>query len=208
MQGSIEKRASIGIIWIDNPPVNAISQDVRKGLMSAVASAATDDEIEALVLACRGRTFMAGADITEFGSGPKPPGLGEVINALSASPKLIVAALFGTTFGGGMLAMAAVEAALKTVVSEGLAGKALRIWKELEAGCTERGLEVQGAGCLMGINFGKPIGDIVSGLRDKGILVGGSADPHIMRLMPPAVVTTEEIESFFASLDDVMKGLA
>ncbi len=102
MQGSIEKRGSIGIIWVDNPPVNAISQAVREGLISAVESAAADDEIEALVLACRGRTFMAGADISEFGGGPKPPGLGEVINALGESPKLIVAALFGTTFGGGL----------------------------------------------------------------------------------------------------------
>ena len=101
MQGTIEKRGSIGIIWIDNPPVNAISQAVRQGLMAAVETAAEDDEIQALVLACRGRTFMAGADITEFGSGPKPPGLGEVVDALSESPKLIVAALFGTTFGGG-----------------------------------------------------------------------------------------------------------
>lgn len=102
MQGSIEKRGSIGIIWIDNPPVNAISQAVREGLISAVESAAADDEIEALVLACRGRTFMAGADISEFSGGPKPPSLGEVVNALAASPKLIVAALFGTAFGGGL----------------------------------------------------------------------------------------------------------
>ena len=89
MQGAIEKRGSIGIVWIDNPPVNAISQAVRKGLIAAVETAASDDEIEALVLACRGRTFMAGADITEFGGGPKPPGLGEVIEALSESPKII-----------------------------------------------------------------------------------------------------------------------
>ena len=102
MQGSIEKRGSIGIIWIDNPPVNAISHAVREGLISAIESAAADDEIEALVLACRGRTFMAGADISEFGSGPKPPSLGEVVSTLGDSPKLIVAALFGTTFGGGL----------------------------------------------------------------------------------------------------------
>ncbi|MGI9231986.1 MAG: 3-hydroxyacyl-CoA dehydrogenase NAD-binding domain-containing protein [Woeseiaceae bacterium] len=102
MQGSIEKRGSIGIIWIDHPPVNAISQAVREGLISAVQTAASDDDIKALVLACRGRTFMAGADITEFAGGPKPPGLGEVIDVLSESPKLIVAALFGTTFGGGL----------------------------------------------------------------------------------------------------------
>ena len=101
MQGVIEKRGGIGIIWIDNPPVNAISQAVRTGLMSALESATGDDDIQAMVLACRGRTFMAGADISEFASGPKPPGLTDVIDALSASPKLIVAALFGTTFGGG-----------------------------------------------------------------------------------------------------------
>ena len=101
MQGEIEKRGNIGVIWIDNPPVNAISQAVREGLMTALASASADDEIHGMVLACRGRTFMAGADISEFASGPKPPGLTEVIDALSASPKLIVAALFGTTYGGG-----------------------------------------------------------------------------------------------------------
>ena len=100
MQGSIEKRGSVGVIWIDNPPVNAISYEVRAGLIQATETAAADDDIKALVLACRGRTFMAGADITEFAAGPKPPRLSEVIDALSDSEKPIVAALFGTTFGG------------------------------------------------------------------------------------------------------------
>ena len=102
MQGTIEKRGSIGIVWIDNPPVNAISHAVREGLIEAVRSAAEDDSIEGLVLACRGRTFMAGADIAEFASGPKPPMLGDVVDTLANSPKLIVAALFGTAFGGGL----------------------------------------------------------------------------------------------------------
>lgn len=102
MQGSIEKRDSIGIVWIDNPPVNAISHAVREGLIAAIETAASDDEITALVLACKGRTFMAGADISEFASGPKPPSLGSVIDILGESPKLIVAALFGTAYGGGL----------------------------------------------------------------------------------------------------------
>ncbi len=102
MQGSIEKRGSVGIIWIDHPPVNAISHAVREGLINAISEAAADDDIEALVLACRGRTFMAGADIAEFASGPKSPMLGEVVDTLANSPKLIVAALFGTAFGGGL----------------------------------------------------------------------------------------------------------
>ena len=102
MQGIIEKRGSIGIIWIDNPPVNAISHAVREGLMSAVENASKDDSIKGLVLACRGRTFMAGADISEFASAIKHPWLGEVIDCISESPKIIVAAIFGTTFGGGL----------------------------------------------------------------------------------------------------------
>ena len=102
MQGAIEKRGSIGVIWIDNPPVNAISFSVRIGLINAIQSASLDDSIDALVLACRGRTFMAGADISEFASGVKPPHLGDVVDKLAASPKIVVAALFGTTFGGGL----------------------------------------------------------------------------------------------------------
>ena len=102
MQGKIEKRGSIGIIWIDNPPVNAISHAVREGLVSSVEAIAADESINAVVLACRGRTFMAGADITEFGTGHKPPSLSAVVDVISASPKIIVAALFGTTFGGGL----------------------------------------------------------------------------------------------------------
>jgi len=101
MQGSIEKRGAVAIAWFDNPPVNAISHEVRQGLMSAIDLAVNDDEIKALIIACRGRTFMAGADITEFGSSPKPPGLPEVVMAMSESPILKVAAIFGTTLGGG-----------------------------------------------------------------------------------------------------------
>ena len=82
MQGSIEKRGAVAIAWFDNPPVNAISHEVRQGLMSAIDLAVNDDEIKALIIACRGRTFMAGADITEFGSSPKPPGLPEVVMAM------------------------------------------------------------------------------------------------------------------------------
>jgi 3-hydroxyacyl-CoA dehydrogenase len=102
MQVTMEKRGSIAILWVDNPPVNAISHGVREGLILELETAAGDNEIKGLVLACRGRTFMAGADIAEFASGPKPPHLGEVVDALDASSKLIVAALFGTAFGGGL----------------------------------------------------------------------------------------------------------
>ena len=114
----------------------------------------------------------------------------------------------GTTFGGGMLAMAAVEASLKVLEDENLSERAVEMYGLFEAGCAERGLRVRGAGCLVGIDFGQPVGPIVTGLREKGILTGGSADPNIMRLMPPGVVTDKEIGFFFRALDQVLETLS
>jgi len=102
MQGRIEKRGAIGIICIDNPPVNAISRGVRVAIIDGVAQLAQDPEIKAAVLACAGRTFMAGADITEFGNPPLSPGLREAIDALESCTKPIIAAIHGTAFGGGL----------------------------------------------------------------------------------------------------------
>ncbi len=91
---------NIGIITIDNPPVNALSQALRQGLLDVV-TAAQKDASEALVLLCAGRTFIAGADITEFGKPPQSPSLPEVLAVLENSRKLIVAAMHGTALGGG-----------------------------------------------------------------------------------------------------------
>lgn len=110
----------------------------------------------------------------------------------------------GTTFGGAPLAMAAVEAALKVLVDENLTERSVQIYDCFEKGCTHRGLRIQGAGCLIGIDFGQPIAAFITSFREKGILVGGSTDPNIMRLMPPGVVTDQEIDSFFAILDEIM----
>src|ERR1700730_2938807 len=102
MQGRFEKRGEIGIIWIDYPPVNAISLGVREAIIDGVGKLAKDPEIKAGVLACEGRTFMAGADITEFGQPPKSPSLHDAINAVEGSSKPIVAAIHGAAFGGGL----------------------------------------------------------------------------------------------------------
>ena len=102
MQGRFEKRGDVGIIWVNNPPVNAISVGVRTAIIDGVAKLTQDSEIKAGVLACEGRTFMAGADITEFGKPPLSPSLHEAIGALENSPKPIVAAIYGTALGGGL----------------------------------------------------------------------------------------------------------
>ena len=99
---SLAKQDGIGLIIIDNPPVNALSQAVRQGLAECISSAVEDVDIRAVVLACNGSTFIAGADITEFGKPPLEPHLPDVLRLLDESPKPFVAALHGTVLGGGL----------------------------------------------------------------------------------------------------------
>ena len=91
---------NIGVISIDSPPVNALSQIVREGVVEAI-TAAQSDASEAVLLICAGRTFCAGADITEFGKPPLDPWLPDMVMALENSEKPVVAALHGTALGGG-----------------------------------------------------------------------------------------------------------
>ena len=98
----LEMRGDIALVLVDNPPVNALSQGVREGLLKAFAQVGGDDAVKGVVLACRGRTFIAGADITEFGKPLKPPGLSEPQLAMEDCPKPVVAAIHGTALGGGL----------------------------------------------------------------------------------------------------------
>jgi len=99
---SINKQGQIGIISIDNPPVNALSHAVRSGLLECLNEAISDQDVQAIVLICSGRTFIAGADISEFGKPPLAPYLPDLLEALDNCPKPIIAALHGTALGGGL----------------------------------------------------------------------------------------------------------
>ncbi len=98
---SYELVDDIGVITVDNPPVNALSHAVRQGLQDAIR-VAQQDTSKAVLIVCRGRTFIAGADITEFGKPPREPHLPDLCNTIEASSKIVVAALHGTALGGGL----------------------------------------------------------------------------------------------------------
>ena len=92
----------IGILTVNNPPVNALAAAVRNGIKEGVEAFGQDPNIDAIVLIGGGRTFIAGADIREFGKPPSGANLNDVISTMENSPKLIVAALHGTPLGGGL----------------------------------------------------------------------------------------------------------
>ena len=93
---------NIGIITGVNPPVNALSYNVRKGLVEALKVFLKNDNIKGIILCGEGRTFFAGADISEFGKPMQSPNLNEVILEYENSNKPIVAALHGSPLGGGL----------------------------------------------------------------------------------------------------------
>jgi 3-hydroxyacyl-CoA dehydrogenase len=90
------------VVTIDNPPVNALGVAVRRGLLEAVERAEADAAVKAVLIVGKGRAFIAGADIREFGKPPLPPSLPEVCNRIEASNKLVVAAVHGPALGGGL----------------------------------------------------------------------------------------------------------
>ncbi|MBD9400684.1 3-hydroxyacyl-CoA dehydrogenase NAD-binding domain-containing protein [Comamonas sp. CMM02] len=90
------------VVSINNPPVNALGQAVRAGLLAAVEQAAANAAVKALLIVGEGKAFIAGADIREFGKPAVAPSLPDVCNALEASDKLVVAAIHGAALGGGL----------------------------------------------------------------------------------------------------------
>ena len=99
---SFARHGAVAVVTLDNPPVNALSQAVRRELFAMAERLDADDAVSAVVLACAGRTFIAGADVTEFGKPPARPHLPDVIHRIEASDKPWVAAIHGSALGGGM----------------------------------------------------------------------------------------------------------
>ena len=97
----VARRDAVGVIEIDNPPVNALAQPVRAALLAAIEALDADAAVRAILVHGRGRHFIAGADVREFDAPPRAPLLNDVLLRLEACGKPVVAALHGTTLGGG-----------------------------------------------------------------------------------------------------------
>lgn len=98
----ITRDDGIAVLTLDNPPVNALGHALRAPLFEALQQAKADDAVQAIVITCAGRTFIAGADISEFGKPPKEPSLPDLIAMLESIDKPTVAAIHGTALGGGL----------------------------------------------------------------------------------------------------------
>ena len=96
------KDGEVAVVIVNNPPVNALSWHVREGLKTHFEAALADDNVKAIVLRCDGGTFIAGADISEFGKAPRGPDFNAVLNMVEAATKPVVAAIHGTALGGGL----------------------------------------------------------------------------------------------------------
>ncbi len=93
----------VAIVTLNSPPVNALSANVRTGLLEGVTAAEANADARSIVLICEGRTFIAGADITEFGGkGPAGASLTDVQSAMQNASKPVIAAIHGTALGGGL----------------------------------------------------------------------------------------------------------
>src|SRR3954471_13663278 len=184
------RHGDVLVIVSNNPPVNALGLAVREGLVAAIEEAEGDDAVKAVVIVCRGQTFFAGADISEFGT-PKsmqPPVLPQVVDRIEACTKPVVAAIHGTAFGGG-LEVALASHYRVAVPSAKLGVPEVKLGLLPGAGGTQRLPRAAGvAKALEMAATGNPIGAKEAyeiGLVDR--LIEGELEPH-------AVAFAEEVK--------------
>lgn len=153
-----------------------------------------------------GNWFFAGSDLADgvepdiislaksLGSGV-PVGACLVNDRVSSSIRVND---LGTTFGGGMIAMAAVVATLEAIENDGMIANAARVEAHLRDSLASVSgvVSIRGKGCLLGVEFERPCSPIHSKLLDHKIITGTSSDPNVLRLLPPLCVTTDEIDMF------------
>jgi 3-hydroxyacyl-CoA dehydrogenase len=182
--------AGIAVITADNPPVNALSQAVRAGMETAFEHAKAAD-CRAIVLACAGRTFFAGADISEFGKPPADPWLPQVLQSIESSDVPVVAAIHGTALGGGLETAMACHYRIATPDAKlGLPEVLLGLLPG--AGGTQWSPRLIGVEAALDLMIsGKPIGAkqaLAAGLVDRIAQVGSDSD-----LLPAALAYAREL---------------
>jgi 3-hydroxyacyl-CoA dehydrogenase len=176
---STRKHGDVLIILSNNPPVNALSTSVRQGLVGAIAQAEADESVKAVVIACEGQTFFAGADITEFGKPPVMPWLPTLVDTIENCGKPVVAAIHGTALGGGLEVALACHYRV-AVPSAKLGTPEVKLGLLPGAGGTQRLPRVAGVKkALEMCATGNPIGakeGFACGLVDR--LIEGELIPH------------------------------
>ena len=166
----LDRHDIVGIVTIDSPPVNALSAAVRGGILDNVKAAIAEPEIKVIVLTCGGRTFIAGADITEFGQPPQGASLPAVQEAMESCPKPVVAAIHGMALGGGLEVAACAH--FRVALPDARFGlPEVKLGLLPGAGGTQRLPRVVGAGkALEMMTSGNPIGAdqaLAEGLIDE-----------------------------------------
>lgn len=137
----------------------------------------------------------------------KSLGSGVPVGAVLVSDEIADAVEFGdqgTTFGGGMVAMAAVAASLQMLKDDNLMARAPRIFDRIQSQLAPHVEEVRGSGCLIGVQLKEPTGPVIAKLLERGILVGGSGEPNTIRVMPALVASDDEIDFFTTTLVDIL----
>ncbi|BBE35187.1 3-hydroxyacyl-CoA dehydrogenase NAD-binding domain-containing protein [Sphingosinicella microcystinivorans] len=177
----LSRDGEIAVITVNSPPVNALSAPVRDGIATGVTSAVSDPDVKAIVLICAGRTFIAGADITEFGKPPRGTSLHQMIDVIESATKPVIAAIHGTALGGGL--ETALGAHYRVAVPSAKLGlPEVKLGLLPGAGGTQRLPRVVGAeAALKMVTSGNPIGakaaldsGLVDELVDEADLRGGA----------------------------------